>query len=39
VKTKQVSKNHHHNEIKLDTPDAVDAELRQWLSEAYALGG
>jgi hypothetical protein len=39
VKTEQVSKNRYHNEIKLATPDAVDAELRQWLSEAYALGG
>ncbi len=39
VKTEQVSKNRYHNEIKLASPDAVDAELRQWLSEAYALGG
>ena len=39
AKTEQVSKNRYHNEIKLDSPDAVDAELRQWLSEAYALGG
>ena len=39
VKTEQVSKNRYHNEIKLDTPDAVDAEVRQWLSDAYALGG
>jgi hypothetical protein len=39
VKTEQVSKNRYHNEIKLDSPDAVDAEVRQWLSEAYALGG
>jgi hypothetical protein len=39
VKSEQVSKNRYHNEIKLATPDAVDAELRHWLSEAYALGG
>jgi hypothetical protein len=39
VKTEQVSKNRYHNEIKLDSPDAVDAEVCQWLSEAYALGG
>lgn len=34
VKTEQVSKNRYHNEIKLDSPDAVDAEVRQWLSDA-----
>ncbi|MDQ2997255.1 MAG: DUF5655 domain-containing protein [Chloroflexota bacterium] len=39
VKTEQVSKNRYHNEVKLDSPDAVDAELREWLSEAYSLGG
>ena len=38
VKTEQVSKNRYHNEIKLDSPDAIDAELRGWLREAYALG-
>jgi hypothetical protein len=38
AKTEQVSKNRYHNEIKLTSPDDVDAELIGWLKEAYALG-
>ena len=37
-KTEQVSKNRYHNEIKIASPDEVDAELLGWLAEAYALG-
>lgn len=38
AKVEQVSKNRWHNEVRLDGPDAVDAEVRGWLGEAYALG-
>jgi hypothetical protein len=37
AKTDQVSKNRWHNEIRLDTPEQIDAELRGWLQEAYTL--
>jgi hypothetical protein len=33
-----VSKNRYHNEIKLEQPADVDAELVGWLREAYTLG-
>lgn len=39
VKTEQVSKNRYHNELKLERPEDVDAEVAVWLCEAYALGG
>jgi hypothetical protein len=38
VKVEQVSKNRYHNDIKLASPDEVDAELLGWLREAYGLG-
>jgi uncharacterized protein DUF5655 len=38
AKTEQVSKNRYHNEVKLGAPDAVDADVRTWLGEAYSLG-
>jgi hypothetical protein len=38
AKTEQVSKNRWHNEIRLDSPDQIDDELRGWLREAYTLG-
>jgi hypothetical protein len=38
MKAEQVSKNRYHNEVKLSTPNDVDAELVGWLTEAYALG-
>lgn len=37
VKTEQVSKNRYHTEIKLSSPDDVDAELVGWLGDAFAL--
>ena len=37
TKSEQVSKNRYHNEIKITSPDDVDAELVGWLKEAYAL--
>lgn len=38
TKVEQVSKHRYHNDIKLATPEEVDAELLGWLAEAYALG-
>ena len=38
AKTEQVSKNRWHNEIRLDSPDQIDDELRGWLQEAHTLG-
>ena len=38
AKTKQVSKNRFHNELKLSSPDEVEEELLAWLKDAYALG-
>ncbi len=37
AKSEQVSKNRYHNEVKITSPDEVDAELIGWLKEAYAL--
>ncbi|MGI8827878.1 MAG: DUF5655 domain-containing protein [Chloroflexota bacterium] len=34
-RTEQVSKNRFHNDVKLVSPDDVDAELTGWLREAY----
>lgn len=38
AKSEQVSKNRFHNELKLTSPDEIDAELLGWLKDAYALG-
>ena len=38
VKSEQVSKNRFHNELKLSSPDEIDAELLEWLRDAYELG-
>ena len=35
--SEQVSKNRYHNEVKITSPDEVDAVLIGWLKEAYAL--
>jgi len=35
----QMSKNRYDNEIRLTSPNEVDAELNSWLREAYRLGG
>jgi uncharacterized protein DUF5655 len=37
AKVEQVSKNRWHNEIRLEHPDQIDAELLSWLREAYTL--
>jgi len=37
AKSEQVSKNRYHNEVKITSPDEVDAVLIGWLKEAYAL--
>lgn len=39
AKREQVSKSRYHNELRLDQPADVDAELVGWLSAAYQLGG
>ena len=36
-RAEQTSANRWHLELQLKGPDAVDAELRQWLSQAYDL--
>ena len=36
-KTEQVSRNRFHNEIRLSSPEDLDAELVGWLRQAYAL--
>ena len=37
-KVEQVSAKRFHNELKLTSPEEVDAELIGWLKEAYHLG-
>ena len=37
AKSEQVSKHRFHNEVKLSTPEEVDAELASWLRDAYRL--
>jgi hypothetical protein len=36
-KHEQASANRWHLELRLESPDEVDAELQQWLEAAYAL--
>ena len=38
-KTEQVSANRFHHEVKLRSPEDVDAEPVGWLKAAYALSG
>jgi hypothetical protein len=38
ARVEQVSRNRYHNEIKLERPEDLDAEVAGWLREAYALG-
>lgn len=33
-----MSANRYHNEVKLSSLEEIDAELIQWLREAYELG-
>ena len=37
ARSEQVSKSRYHNEVKITSPDEVDAELMGWLREAYTL--
>lgn len=37
AKSEQVSKNRYHNEIKIISRDEINAELIEWLEEAYTL--
>ena len=39
LKAEKVSRNRYHNEVRLASPDEVDAELAAWLREAYELSG
>lgn len=38
-KTEKVSASRYHQEVKLTFPDEVDAELVNWLKEAYLISG
>jgi len=38
-KSEQTSAHRFHHEVKLNLPAEVDAELMNWLREAYALSG
>jgi hypothetical protein len=37
TKSEQVSKSRYHQEVKLESPDEIDAELLSWLKAAYHL--
>lgn len=37
AKSEQTSRSRYHNEVKITSPEEVDAELVSWLKEAYAL--
>jgi aspartate carbamoyltransferase catalytic subunit len=39
TKSEQVSAGRFHQEVKLASPDEVDALLLGWLQEAYTLSG
>jgi hypothetical protein len=38
-KSEQISARRFHHEVKLSSPDQIDAELLGWLREAYELSG
>lgn len=38
-KVERVSANRYHNELLIDSPEALDTELAGWLAEAHALAG
>jgi hypothetical protein len=38
-KVERVSANRYHNELLLDSADALDQELIGWIAEAHALAG
>jgi hypothetical protein len=37
IRSEQVSKHRHHNEVRLTSTDEVEDELTAWLREAYHL--
>lgn len=39
VRREQVSAARWHVEVRIDSPQAVDAELKKWLKAAYELSG
>jgi hypothetical protein len=39
ARAEQVSRQRYHNELKLTHPEEIDAELLDWLRQAYMLGG
>ena len=38
-KVERASANRYHNELLVDSADALDEELRGWIAEAHALAG
>lgn len=38
-KVERASANYYHDELLLESADAIDDELMGWISEAYALAG
>jgi hypothetical protein len=38
-KVEQASANRYHNELMLDSADALDGELMGWIADAHALAG
>jgi hypothetical protein len=39
VRREQVSSSRWHLEVRVESPEAVDAELKRWLKSAYELSG
>ena len=39
LKTEQLSVRRFHHRVKLSSPQEVDGEIRQWLTDAYQLSG
>ncbi|HEY6247272.1 MAG TPA: DUF5655 domain-containing protein [Pyrinomonadaceae bacterium] len=39
IRREQVSANRWHLEVRIDAPQQVDADLKQWLKAAYELAG
>jgi Domain of unknown function (DUF5655) len=38
-KAERVSANRYHNELLIESADAIDGELMGWIAEAHALAG
>lgn len=39
AKSEQLSAKRFHQKVKLTSPKEIDAELKQWLTQAYGLSG